>query len=702
MRTIYSEKLKLSNKLLGFHAFFKLSLILLLFVVLSSTIWMKEKYLNYVKASIYSQIFLLLVLLIQILVLNNPKFFDVCEPYIEYIYLICSILELALIIMELFAMKKNLNIFIIIFHDCPYYRTFNEIIDNQYKRSCLYYNNMTTFENNYNYQYICYYNSEEEYHNSFCDGFFCSKSQIKNLIKNNGIKCKISDNKNILIFNEDNPYYKQEDKLIVKYIGNLYICTRKNKIEKNNDILNDSCPDDNPLKKNIIYIYVDFILHFILDFLFVYEFILIININKLYTKIKRELHLGNLNSQQSNAEINNMNPSRSQSEEYTENKQTFNTENQNRERVESNSHQHKDSTQTIIIENTKNQQTKQNDKLFVINEEELNDKESTKNINIPNLKTKIKYKKINPKIVEQQLHNFMKPSDINVHLSSDIGKKKNNPNKEDKNSSLEKNNTFFKDNKEENRKILELFINNNNNNKHRKKIIKIKTYDLIIDDHSSIEKNNNENELENETEKVNTTKSQCLVNINNKNDQSPSVNRHRNIYLNCISTEKKTNINSCIKKGKSTIEDEENNINIKINDVGIKQEKKNLNDIRLNARLCSKKINNFYEEYGKNKENKYKEIKEQESKELLTSYNNFDEDKKDIDKIEKKEKNNELNQKKIKTLAQIVKIQSELFMEDDLNENEVKFQIKSDNCSGTEKRIVNPDLITNVNKLNKN
>ena len=696
MRTIYNKKLKNSNIILGVHAFFKLILVLLLFVVLSKTIWIKEKYLNYVKASIYSQIFIVLIILIQIIVLNNPKFFDICEACIKYVYLICSILELALIIMELFGMIKNLNLFIIIFHDCPYYRTFNEIIDNQYQRSCLYYKNITTIENIYNYQYICYYNSEEEYYNTYCDGFFCSKSKIANEIKNINIKCNKSGNDNVLVFNEDNPYYNQEEKVFMKYdIEDLYICTRKNKVEKNNDILNGSCPDDNPLKKNISYIYVDFIMHFLLDFLFIYEFIIIIKVNKLYAKIQKELNLGNSTSQQSNA---NMNPNRNQDGEFTENKKTVNNENQNKDKIENNSYHQKDFTQKNI-ENIKNQPLKSIDKLYSVNEEDLNENESSRKVNSPpyikELKTINKYIKIavNSNEVEQSYPKFMESSDINVHLSSKIEKKnKYILNKEEKNTNKENNNTFFIENKEQNREKLESFLNNNNINKHPKKVIKIKTYDLILDEYSTIEKNNQNIECENETEKFNTTKSQYLFNISKKsssqNDQSPNIVRLRNI--NFMSTEKKVNTNSCIKNGKTTIEEESNNININVNDSGLKNESKNLNDIRLNAKkLCNKQLNKIYENYDKNIENKYNEIKEPENKNLL-SYQNLDEDKKDTIKNEEKEKNSDLKHKKVTSLTEIMKVQNELFMKE------------NDKCDEIDKKTVNPELVTNVNNMNKN
>lgn len=56
MKTKYSHKLNRSNILLGIHAAFKLVIILMLFVVLYTSIWIKEKYLIFVKISVYVQI----------------------------------------------------------------------------------------------------------------------------------------------------------------------------------------------------------------------------------------------------------------------------------------------------------------------------------------------------------------------------------------------------------------------------------------------------------------------------------------------------------------------------------------------------------------------------------------------------------------------------------------------------------------------
>ena len=57
MKSNYARKLNKANIIFGIHAAFKLVIILILFVVLYTSIWIEEKYLIYVKASVYVQIF---------------------------------------------------------------------------------------------------------------------------------------------------------------------------------------------------------------------------------------------------------------------------------------------------------------------------------------------------------------------------------------------------------------------------------------------------------------------------------------------------------------------------------------------------------------------------------------------------------------------------------------------------------------------
>ena len=97
MKSNYAKKLNYSNMILGIHATFKLVIILILFVVLYSSIWIKEYYLIYLKVSVYVQIFVFLTLAIVILVLNNPQSMDICSNFINIFYVIISILEIGLL-----------------------------------------------------------------------------------------------------------------------------------------------------------------------------------------------------------------------------------------------------------------------------------------------------------------------------------------------------------------------------------------------------------------------------------------------------------------------------------------------------------------------------------------------------------------------------------------------------------------------------
>lgn len=334
MKSKYSHKLNNANILLGIHGAFKLVIILILFVVLYTSIWIKEKYLIFIKVSTYAQIFMFLTLSMVILVLNNPRQMDICSTFINYFYLVVSILQIGIIVIELYFLIQNLKNFLDIFHECPYCRTYKDIIDLEYKRTCLYYN-----EDNNNelpFKYICYYNSENEYLNSFCDGLLCKKNKNKNEI-NSDIKCYRNVIKENIKFPPDNEFYSKELELINKYkSSNLYTCFRKNKIYKNDNIFNKKCPDSNPVKKMIIFIYLDLILHLFIDFLFIYELITIKNIKEIYMELCNQATIIPINIL-SNEDYSN-----------TNNKQTYNTDNRNSTGFPSYQIQ-RDNSQTIII-----------------------------------------------------------------------------------------------------------------------------------------------------------------------------------------------------------------------------------------------------------------------------------------------------------------------------------------------------------------
>ena len=305
MKFNYAKKLNKFNMILGFHVAFKIIIILILFVVLNTSIWIKEKYLLYLKSSIYVQIFVFLTLSIVIIVLNNPHSMGICSNFINYFYLIISILEFGVIFLEVFSMIINLKSFLVSFHECPYIRTYDDIADSDFKRVCLYYN----FDNNSElpYKYICYYNSEEEYFNSFCDGLICQKENNKNDI-NSLVKCFQNIDKNEIRFPLDNEFYLKEFELIYKYkSSNLYACFRKNKVEKEDNIFNQTCPDSNPIKKMLIFIYLLLVLHLLIDFLFIYEFMVIKKMKEIYSNLVllKNINQGNVLSKEDVMDIQN-------------------------------------------------------------------------------------------------------------------------------------------------------------------------------------------------------------------------------------------------------------------------------------------------------------------------------------------------------------------------------------------------------------
>ena len=337
MKSKYAQKLNNLNILLGIHIAFKLVIILTLFIVLYTTIWVKEIYLTIIKTSAYIQIFIFLALALVMLAVNNPKSFDVCSPLLHYIYLIISILELGIIICEIYYMIQNLQIFLTVFHECPYYRTYAEISDSDYKRTCLYYT--LDYNNELPYKYICYYNSENEYYNNFCDGLICKKNTKDSI--NSFIQCFGNVEKESIHFDDNNEFYLKELELINRYkSSSLFACFRKEKIIKNENLFNKKCPDSNPVEKMLIFIYSDIILHFLIDFLFIYEFILLQKIKEIYSNLVLLQSVAHLNIVPNEDDINS---------EINRNKQTFNTDNRDPQSQYTFNMQ-RENSQTIIIE----------------------------------------------------------------------------------------------------------------------------------------------------------------------------------------------------------------------------------------------------------------------------------------------------------------------------------------------------------------
>ena len=310
MEQKYSKALIKSNIVLGVHSLLKGILVLLLFIILYSIIWIREKYLNYIKISVYIQLIIFLFLIVLILITNNPRFFDICLNSSLYIFLIISIFQISIIIMESLGLIANLKQFVNFFHECPYYRTYNDILESKYQRSCLFYNEDPYSEEQY--KYICFYNSEEEYFDNFCDGLLCQKNNNFYDNENDFVKC-IGVNTNLIAFPENSIYYKKEKQLFDKKKNKkVYLCSRKKRLdeiimdslnENDNDNGNDDedksksdmknieCPDNNPMKKYIVFIYIEIILHFLADLLFVYEFFMIKNLNVTYFQINVNNHI---------------------------------------------------------------------------------------------------------------------------------------------------------------------------------------------------------------------------------------------------------------------------------------------------------------------------------------------------------------------------------------------------------------------------
>ena len=521
MKTKYSHKLNRSNILLGIHAAFKLVIILMLFVVLYTSIWIKEKYLIFVKISVYVQIFVFLTLSMVIIVLNNPRQLDICSTFINYFYLVVSILQFGIIAIEVLYMIQNLKSFLNIFHDCPYCRTYEDISILEYKRTCLYY----TLDNNNElpYKYICYYNSENEYSNSFCDGLLCNKNENKNEI-NSFVKCYKNVDKISIRFSPDNEFYLKEFELIHKYkSSNLYTCFRKEKIMKNSDIFNKKCPDSNPIRKMIIFIYTDLILHLFVDFLFIYELIVIKRIKDIYLALVNQTTTIPMNALSHQDLYNNSN---------TNDKQTYNTDNKNSTGYPSYQIQRDNSQTIIIVPGYKSREEEEEEE-----EDEKNEYYEQEN-NITNIN------KSNSSQIDQY-------DDIIVHY---------NPNEEDnKNADIQENNgiinrkakifTFKKNNKkninDENNKITNIVNEEEIPKKKKKKRIIIKVNEEIEEENNRInffikrnrKKSNNRNTKDNIYQKQNSLNSDKnseleKINGNNKNDTKLPKDKNSKIFNN--------------------------------------------------------------------------------------------------------------------------------------------------------------------------
>ena len=656
MKSNYARKLNKANIIFGIHAAFKIVIILILFVVLYTSIWIKEKYLTYVKASVYVQIFVFLTLSIVILVVNNPHSMDICSTFINYFYLIISILELGIIIIEIYCMIKNLNQFLIRFHECPYCRTYEDITELDFKRTCLYYD--MDNNNELPYKYICYYNSETEYYNSFCDGLICKKSNNKNYI-NSLIKCYKNIEKNEITFPLDNEYHLKEFELIYKYkSSNLYSCFRKDKIEVNNNIFNNKCPDSNPVQKMLIFIYSNIIIHLLIDFLFIYEFFLIQKTKEIYSNLVllKNANQNNILSNEDEVNIQNyFNNSNSN------NKQTFNTENVNPSLYPSYQIK-KDNSQSIIfvppdknseieeIKNNYNEQTginksfynkcNQYDNIIVHyhqNEEDNNNNIKIENVGIINRRITSKrniYDENNKNNIEMNRRGS-KQRMITMEVKKEEEYGINRINfyiKRKKRKKINKNKNDIDNKFNNDKKII-----NNNNNINNMKIIeenKIQIFNNINVVINNKTRNKNDKNSKSASKDCNSLNSLDEEQIDQNNNKYYNHNRIINISKN----------NSCLKDYKN-----------KLINIDLFKNNANMDDIR------NKNNNNIFKKNKmKNNINKYKihEINQNEEhknnidnsgkyKEILNSKNKYNKDKKYLYNEENK-CNNSDNKNKIK------------------------------------------------------
>ena len=476
MEKKYSKALFRANILFGVHCIMKGILILLLFIILYSIIWIEEKNLNFIKISVYIQLLIFLFIIAVILFTNNPNLFDMCLKCILYIFLILSILQIITIILELFGIIQNFNIFIKFFHECPYYRTYNDIIDSKYQRICLFYKEDPYSEEPF--KYLCYYNSEEEYYNKFCDGLICKQNNNFYKNENDFIKCS-GININLITFPDTNVFFQKEKLLFDKKKNKkFYLCSRKKRIDeyksdddndddsdklKNNNI---ECPDNNPSKKYIIFIYIDLLFHILIDFIFIYEIFVFKNLNNIYfdmnenSKLKINRDTTDNQSNGSNNKVNN--PSVNQVitiiDKRKENNQSENSEDIKIEESSKNNNNENNKKRNIkmdmndnryinISQNMKICKNTNSGSILLIG---LNPKNKGKLKN-KGLKSKESAEDENYLYIKNKKHNKLKSSQLQhlINISND----NDEHNQNNQNSSNEENNNNIKINNKKNRTI---------------------------------------------------------------------------------------------------------------------------------------------------------------------------------------------------------------------------------------------------------
>ena len=527
MEKKYSKALSKANVLFGVHCLLKGASILLLFIILYSVIWIKEKYLNYIKANIYIQLLIFLFLIAVILSLNNPNFFDICLKCTIYMFLFLSIFQISIIILEFYGVLKNFKSFTKFFHECSYFRSYNDIIESKYQRTCLFYN-----EDPYSidkYKYICFYNSEEEYYNKFCDGIICRQNNKFYNNINDYTKC-VGVNINYINFIENSIYYKKEKELFGKKKNKkIYLCSRKTRLDdgfinnndkdKNNeskyDVKNIECPDNNPSKKYIIFIYIEVITHILADFLFIYEFFVVKNLNKIFFEMKensrQQFNINTINSQTSSSNNRINTPS---AEEIVVNvdKKKLNFQNENEEDIKI---EEVSEDKNYVINNNRNKR-----KLKI----DIND---NRRINIISINQNIQ---INPNSNGGTiLLNALKSPKIKGRFKNKRLKEKER--REKKGKKLENEDIMNKKHQNLKSSQLQNLINISISDDESNSSKEVKDIDIIIKkNRKKANKNNNNKEEEKIVQKINI---QPYINKNEKKADSKSNQSDKNeIYFN--------------------------------------------------------------------------------------------------------------------------------------------------------------------------
>ena len=227
-----------------------LNIFFLLYIILNncSTITIKEFY----KLIFYIDLCYRFLSFVSTVIISLWK---KCLKTFQLYTLILTIINYILYIIVIYSLISNFKQFNSFYYDCPYIRLLNENkINNdtyKYKRTCI------NYELN---QYVCFYNSTKEYINKYCDGILCKKDKnIAGII--NKVYCSniYMDNitQNIKYSNNRNNINGMIIDNINKFLYNneLYLCKRKNEIDKNNKLIGRKCPDENPIKSYIFAIY---------------------------------------------------------------------------------------------------------------------------------------------------------------------------------------------------------------------------------------------------------------------------------------------------------------------------------------------------------------------------------------------------------------------------------------------------------------